>query len=165
MICGELKLDIGCGRRPTPGFIGLDKSQFVDEKGQPRVDMVRDVEKQGLPFCDNSAVHIIANSFLEHIVDLEFVLNECWRVLKPEGILEGVVPVAGTDGSFRDPTHKRFFTETTFDYFCGRNPVASDLPAHPRYAHYGFLPWVLLELTRPKNDGCLNFKMKPRKTL
>ncbi len=163
MKCGELKIDLGCGRMRKPGYIGIDIMPYVDGKGTQVVDIVRDVEKQGLPFCDNSADSIIANSVLEHFVDLEFVLNECWRVLKPGGILEGTVPMAGTDGAWRDPTHRRFFTESTFDYFTGVNLAKPELPAHPRYARYGFYPWNRIEVVRPNNNGCINFKMTPRK--
>lgn len=161
MTCGSLKLDIGCGRMPTTGHIGIDVSQFIDQKGNKKVDVVRDVEKEGLPFCDNSTVHIQANNVLEHLSDLRFVLNECHRVLTKDGILEGDVPVAGTDVAFRDPTHVRFFTKSTFSYFCGSNPANPDAPSHPRYAVYHFLPWEMIELT--EKDNLLYFKMKPRK--
>jgi len=156
-------LDIGCGRVKKEGYIGIDISQYIDGKGNPKVDIVRDIEKQGLPFCDNSAVHIIANSVLEHIDDLEVVLNECWRVLKPAGILEGSVPMAGSDGAWRDPTHRRFFTESTFEYFTGVNLAKAELPLHPRYARYGFFPWNKIEIVRPNNNGSIYFKMSPRK--
>lgn len=162
MKCGEYKIDIGCGRVCLDGFIGIDKIQYIDGNGIKKVHIVRDIDKQGLPFCDDSAVHIRAYSFLEHIVDLEFVLNECWRVLTKDGILEGIVPYAGSDGSFRDPTHKRFFTESTFDYFTGKNLADDGLPEHPRYTRYGFLPWDKIEIWNEEN-GLVHFKMKPRK--
>jgi SAM-dependent methyltransferase len=141
MSCGNLKLNLGCGVDHREGFLGIDKMDF------PNLYCLRDIEKEGLPFCDNSCEYILANSFFEHIDNLIFVLNECWRVLKPDGILEGIIPLAGTDGSFRDPTHRRFFTENTFDFFfAGRE---------------NFLPWEKIELSRPHNNGHIYFKMKP----
>ena len=159
--CGSLKINLGCGRLKGKGEIGVDIMPYTDNKGNQIVDIVRDVEKRGLPFCDNSAELIIADNVLEHFDDLEFVLNECHRVLHRGGVLQGVVPNAGSDGSFRDPTHKRFFTKSTFDYFCGQSEIQPDRPIHPKYARYGFLPWEKLEVHRPNNDGSIVFKMRP----
>lgn len=163
--CGELKLNLGCGRKRMTGYIGIDRVGYIDGNGNQAVDIIRDLEKEGLPFCDNSCVEIVADAFLEHIVNLEFLLNECWRVLKPGGILKGAVPNAGSDGSFRDPTHKRFFTESTFSYFCGENLANPNFPKHPKYARYDFLAWNKIKVERPNNNGCINFEMSPRKEI
>lgn len=157
------RIDLGCGRVKKEGFIGIDSVQIIDGNNNPTVDIVRDVEKHGLPFCDNSAIEIIATSVLEHIGDLTFVMNECWRVLKPRGTLWGSVPLAGTDGAWRDPTHKRFFTESTFDYFCGKSLANPKNPGHPKYADYGFKPWIKIKVERPNNNGSIYFKLRPRK--
>lgn len=158
-----LKLNIGCGRKKINGYIGLDKIQFIDNNNSARVDMVRDIDLHGLPFCDNSIEEILAESFFEHIENLEFVLNECWRVLKIGGILKGNVPDYHSNGAFRDPTHKRFFSVDTFKYFCGTNEVNPNYPEYPRYARYGFLAWEEIEILRPNNNGSIYFKLKPRK--
>lgn len=161
--CGDLWIDIGCGRVCPEGYIGVDLEGWVDGNGKERVDIIRDIEKNGLPFCDNSAVRIRAYAFLEHIDDLRFVMNECWRVLKPDGIFEGEVPLAGTDGAWRDPTHKRFFVEKTFAFFTGDNRADPSLPSHPKYARYGFLKWEKIEISRPEGNGRIYFKLKPVK--
>ncbi|MFH2018559.1 MAG: methyltransferase domain-containing protein [bacterium] len=162
--CGNLRLNIGCGRLKITDYIGIDIVQIVDGRGNKCVDIVRDINLKGLPFCDDSCDHIIANAFLEHISDLVFVMNECWRCLKVGGILEGEVPLAGTNGAWRDPTHKIFFVEETFDYFCGKNLADEKQPAHPKYANYGFMPWekILLEIPEDRN-GCIHFKLTPKK--
>ena len=162
MKCGEYELDIGCGRAKEPGYIGIDKVQIIDGKGIPLIDVVRDVER-GLPFCDNSAKAIKATSVLEHIEDLGFVMNECWRVLKPDGILWGTVPIAGTGPSFRDPTHKRFFAPSTFNYFCGESLADPSQPKYPRYSVYGFLPWIKVKVEIPDDGKHIYFELKPRK--
>jgi len=159
--CGNLKIDIGCGRQPTKDCIGLDITQFIDNKGNKKVDIVRDAEKEGLPFCNSSAILIVANNVLEHISQLKFVLNECHRVLKEGGILQGDVPVAGSKIAFKDPTHVRFFNVHTFEYFCGSNEANPKAPNRPKYADYGFLPWNMVELK--EEDDLIYFKMSPRK--
>ena len=158
-----LKLNIGCGRIRIPDHIGIDIVQIIDGNGNACVDIIRDVSKIGLPFCDDSCDHIVVDNVLEHISDLKLLLNECWRVLKVDGILEGIVPLAGTDGAFRDPTHVRFFTESTFDYFCGSNIAFPNQPQKPKYARYYFLPWIKIEVARPESNGNIKFKITPRK--
>ena len=128
---GELKIDLGCGLNKAEGYLGVD---IKEAKG---VDIVRDIEKHGLPFCDNSAIEIRAVSTLEHFTDLIFVMNECWRVLKPEGVLWGTVPRAGSDAANRDPTHKRYFVVNSFKYF------KKDYT--PKFL-YGIKPWHPVEV-------------------
>lgn len=157
----ELKLNIGCGRIRLNDHIGIDKVQYIDSKGNKMVDIIRDFESEGLPFCDNSCVEIVADSVLEHIGNLEFLLNECHRVLKVGGKLIGIVPDASEIVAFQDPTHKRFFVLKTFEYFTGIANHNSELPSHPRYARYDFLPWIENELKRDKD--IIRFNLSPRK--
>jgi len=58
---------------------------------------------------------------------LLYVMREIYRVLKKDGVLDVVVPYAGSEGSFRDPTHQNFWTESTFDYFCKGKPEFYDI--------------------------------------
>ena len=60
---------------------------------------------------------IYSSHCLEHIRDINFVMKEIYRVLKPNGKAVIVVPYYITEYAFRDPSHVRFFTEHTFYYF------------------------------------------------
>jgi ubiquinone/menaquinone biosynthesis C-methylase UbiE len=102
-------VELGSGIERKSGYIGIDKEDYGQE-------YVRDVEK-GLPFDDNSVDNIFAQHLLEHIVDLQFVMEEIWRVLKPNGILEVVVPHQDSPSALKDPTHIRLFNEYSFDYW------------------------------------------------
>lgn len=44
-------------------------------------------------------------------------MDECWRILKPEGRIHIVVPSGRSARAFQDPTHRRFFMQETFLYF------------------------------------------------
>lgn len=44
-------------------------------------------------------------------------MDECWRILRPDGAMSVIVPNARCDRAFQDPTHRRFFVEWTFAYF------------------------------------------------
>jgi len=45
---------------------------------------------------------------LEHLDDVVKVIEECYRILKPKGILDIYVPYYKSKKAFRDPTHKHF---------------------------------------------------------
>jgi hypothetical protein len=168
MDVGKMKLHIGSGFVRKEGFINIDIVQCIDDNGIAFTDIVMDIEKESLPFEDNSIEEIAAYEILEHIgfskdnpngqEALIFVMNEMWRVLKPTGFLHGKVP--GThEGSISDPTHKRVFLDTTFDYFCGINKHNAMRPTRPRNADYGIMPWYKISV-----DKRIRFTLRPRKT-
>ena len=103
-------LDLGCGPNKTEGAIGIDIYPFEG------VDYVRDLNR-GLPFSDSTVDTIIARQILEHLEgsDFMFVVNEMWRVSKPDAEWLIVVPDAYSPNRYRDPTHKiRDFSEDSF---------------------------------------------------
>ncbi len=105
-------LDIGCGNHKVPSAIGLD---FVKIKG---VDVVHNLNETPYPLKDNSFDIIYANQILEHLnISLDESLRELCRICKPNGVIKITVPHALSVSAFGDPTHKRFFTYFTFDYF------------------------------------------------
>lgn len=104
-------LDLGCGLNKTEGAIGVD--QFA----LPGVDVVHDLNSPPYPFADNSADQIHMNHVLEHVPDMMMVMEEIWRVLKPEGLLHIRVPHCTGMLAWNDPTHRRSFTTESFDYF------------------------------------------------
>lgn len=108
---GQVGLDIGCGPYKASGFIGLDMCR-VDG-----VDVVADLESRVLPFAANSFDVVYASHVLEHIQNLDKLMQEVSRVLKPGGLFLVRVPYAGSLRAFQDPTHVRFFTLKTLEYF------------------------------------------------
>lgn len=107
----KIKLNLGCGNKKLEGFIGLDKVQL------PVVDIICDLEKEKIPLDDSVADEIYSRYFLEHVSDLIGVMDEIWRVSTPGAKIVIGVPYFNSIGAFKDPTHKRFFTYETFDYF------------------------------------------------
>lgn len=162
------KLNIGGGFQRFDGFLNVDFVQCVDNDGKEYTDVICDIARERLPFEDNSVDEIACYEFLEHMGHerdnpdkqeaLIWVMNEMWRVLKPEGILKGKVP--GTDdGAFADPTHTRYFRPSTFDYFTGINKYNYWQPSRPRLANYNIKPWYKIEV-----DNKIRFTLRPRKT-
>jgi len=80
-ITGPVKLEIGCGDNPQPGYI------HADIRPTAHVEYVFNMEKDPVPFPDNSVDELLTNHVLEHMSwrSLPFVMSEWLRVLKPGG--------------------------------------------------------------------------------
>ena len=105
-------LDLGCGRRPQPGAIG------VDSVALPSVSVVARLDARRLPFRDGAAYTVYALNVLEHLTDVPAAVSEVWRVLAPGGRCVVEVPYFSSVSAYADPTHVAFFTYTTFEHFC-----------------------------------------------
>lgn len=110
-------LDLGCGKNKIKPFgendvvIGLDSIKL---KG---VDVVWDLEKTPLPFKTNEFSYIYCSQVLEHVHNFIPLVEELHRITKKGGLVHVEVPSYKSSMAFTDPTHKRFFTFKTFDYF------------------------------------------------
>jgi len=114
-------LDIGCGHNPQNDYIGVDISPDV---GAPiRCNM----EFERLPLPDNSVDKILWRFSLEHVYNIVHALEECWRVLKPTGLLEIMgMPYPSNLESQGNPFHVTHADEHLFDYFGGDRCHESD---------------------------------------
>ena len=106
-----IKVELGCGKERK-----VSDAITVDEVNLSSVDIVANIN-HGLPFEDNSIDEIYSFHFLEHVDDLEFVLKEIYRVLKPNGKKIGTVPHFANPYFYSDPSHNNFFGLYSFSYF------------------------------------------------
>ena len=106
----KVKLNLGCGNTHLQGYVNCDKSKEVNP------DKVVDLERK-LPFKDNSIDEVIGNHILEHVFHFIPLMHELHRICKEGAILKFVVPFYASMGAFDDPTHVRFFSPFTFNYF------------------------------------------------
>ena len=117
-----MKINMGCGRTIMRGWVNVDKFEYplpADIRSYTTQYVKHDLNTFPYPFEDNSADYIILSHVLEHLDDVVAVMEECYRILKPRGKLEIVVPYYKSKNAFSDPTHKHFFTEKSMDYFTG----------------------------------------------
>jgi len=105
-----MRLHLGCGRNKLKGYLNCDISSEV------KPNKVIDLEKK-LPFKDNSIDEILAEHVLEHIRNFVPLMHEFYRVCKKGSKIKIKVPFYSAWGQFSDPTHVRFFSPFTFDYF------------------------------------------------
>ncbi len=142
----EKVLVVGCGLRPKPYAVNLDKVKL------PGVDVVFDLDEIPevlLPFQSGEFDRVECEDVLEHVSDPISVVQELGRVLKPGGTLW----IRGPDYRFpeivwADLTHKRAFSERTFDGFC---PDTFD---GKNYGHYhGPIKFRLIVRAKQVNKG------------
>ena len=99
-------LDLGCGYNKVEGAVGLDNIALSG------VDIAHDLLKFPYPIEKESFEKIYLRHVIEHFYlnDFEKILNECFRILTSDGVLQITVPHAFSISAFTDPTHKQFFT-------------------------------------------------------
>lgn len=135
-------IDLGCGTHKAEGFIGVD---VVAADG---VDVIANLNGY-FPFPDNSVDFLKAHDIIEHLPDRIHTMNEIWRILKPDGIVDISVPSTDGRGAFQDPTHVSFWNINSFMYYCQEFP--------PYLAgcqsHYGFKGQFSIVSIDQKNSG------------
>jgi predicted SAM-dependent methyltransferase len=97
---GEIKLNLGCGGRPLPGYINVDMDRLEELKARypfqsfPEGIEVYDYDILNLPFPDASVTEIRADSLIEHLSFIEEpkFFHEVRRLLKPGGIFQFSTP-------------------------------------------------------------------------
>lgn len=106
-----MRLNLGAGKlNVREGYTNLDMTKY------PNIDVVCDLNKLPLPFEDNKFDEILAYSILEH-VNYVPLMDELYRILKPEGIIKIRVPHFTYVEAYADPTHINHFSFLTFFYF------------------------------------------------
>ena len=105
-------LEIGCGRKKTPGAVTVD----INPRLQP--DVVWDLNQIPYPFQESSFDEILCSHVLEHLENLVRVMEELHRLGRPGSIIRIHAPYFTSVNAYHDPTHRHFFTSRTFDYFC-----------------------------------------------
>lgn len=100
-----MKINIGAGDQRQDGYVTVD----YDQHSNP--DYVVDLEKDPLPFDDNTVEAVIAHHVLEHLGEGYFhCLQELYRVCKHGAIIDIRVPHPRHDTFLADPTHRRPIT-------------------------------------------------------
>ncbi len=82
----ELRLHLGCGPNVKQGWVNID----LDDRADLQLDV-----REPLPFTDGSVAKVYSEHFLEHLAypgELERVLAEIRRVLRPGGVISTGVP-------------------------------------------------------------------------
>lgn len=120
-------LDMGCGSELWNPFRA--KHTFgIDIRAHQGTNVkYADLTIEPIPFPDGQFDYVTARDFIEHLPRVIYaparrfpfvqLMNEIWRVLKPEGIFASRTPVYPFSAAFRDPTHVNIISHETFPLY------------------------------------------------
>lgn len=131
---GALRLDLACGESVREGYAGVDLfalpgvSYTADLNETPfhltpvgeRHGELAELHAQAFTPDAGSVAAIFTSHFVEHVRDLVGFVNECYRILEPDGQLVIRYPYQFSIGAWQDPTHIRAVNEATWLYFDSR---------------------------------------------
>ena len=154
-------LNLGAGYKPvTPvdGGIVVNHDLTLDPE-RPYVTVAHDLNDLPWPWEDNSFDLIVACAVFEHLRNtLIDTVNECWRILRPGGVLHMKLPYWDSDTSYRDPTHYWRFSLRTCDLFDPDTKYGHD------YRFYPTQKWKIIQPAKLNNAGTsFAIKMRVRK--
>jgi SAM-dependent methyltransferase len=124
-------LDLGCGPKPRNPY-GRDELCGVDIAPPDGRTGIRraNLALEPIPFPDGHFDSVSAYDFLEHVprvlpqadgrgTRFPFIelMNEIWRVLRPEGLFYASTPMYPHPAVFQDPTHVNVLTRESHRYF------------------------------------------------
>ena len=105
-------LSLGSGKQaPAKNLVRVDISESVNP------DVVWDLAKVPYPFDDKSFSEIQCFDILEHVENVPAVVEECYRLLSPGGVLKITTPHFSCSNSYIDPTHRYHFSYFSMDCF------------------------------------------------
>lgn len=104
-------LDLGCGRKKTPGAVGLDGSRNAD------ADVIGDLDRPPYPLKSNVFDRVVLHNVIEHLADVVAVLGEVHRVARPGAEVIIRTPHFSSLYSWRDVTHRHHLSLDSLDAF------------------------------------------------
>jgi predicted SAM-dependent methyltransferase len=122
-------LDLGSGSSLRPEHVGIDLSN--------KADISWDI-LWGLPLPDNAVEGIRSDHFFEHLEleDAFYVLQECYRVLKPTGILDFTIP-------HLDP-YLNAYSNGDISFLSEKISDVPEDKAHLYQTPWDYISWLLL---------------------
>ena len=127
-------LDLGCGNKKGCGCHYEGKVIGVDTDPNSQADVIWDLEEFPYPFKNNEFDYVYSHHALEHLKNTDKVMNELWRITKPNGRLNILVPFGTATSALQHPDHKKFFSIVTIQsYTLGEKPKFKLLRAKLNY--------------------------------
>ena len=128
-----MKINLGAGNLIQEGYLNHDLVPHRKE-----IDYVFDLNKFPYPLLDNSCEEVKMWDVLEHLDDVIAVMNELWRVIKPDGKLDLKLCGWKNESYWIDVTHKRAFHQKSMDYFDPDTEIGKE------YSYYTTKKWKSL---------------------
>ena len=131
----ELKLDLGCGKSPREGFIGVDVRDF----GQP---IKADLSK-AWPWKDGTVKEAHSSHFVEHLTAPQRIhfVNELYRVLEMGATCQIIVPHWASCRAYGDLTHQWPPVSEFWFYYLNRDWRKDNAPHNDGYSCHFEATW------------------------
>ena len=114
-----MRLNLSCGNAHIDGFLNVDKEASC------RPDKIQDLENFPWDFKGDSVDHIVLNHVLEHLGKTTeaylTIMQELYRICKPDAIIDVRVPHPRHDDFLTDPTHVRPILPGQFHMYSKKN--------------------------------------------
>jgi SAM-dependent methyltransferase len=121
------ELLIGAGKRHHKQLVWEDRKEWndlitLDFNADHKPDVVHDIERLPLPFCNDLFDEIHAYDVLEHVGaqgDWRFFFDQWsdfWRILKPGGLFMAISPHHSSPWAWGDPGHTRIVGEEVLTF-------------------------------------------------
>ena len=136
----------------------LDTNVWINhdlKKHRPEIEVSFDLEDIPWPLDDNTFDEVRMFDVLEHLNNIVGVMDEVWRILKPDGILDCKVCGYKNENFWVDPTHKHAFAPNSMDYF---DPTTS---IGQIYDFYTDKKWKIVGFSEKNNN--YYWRLKPIK--
>lgn len=129
-------LNLGCGNAQMKDAVNHDLRQHA-----PWVDVAWDLEQTPWPWPDGRFETIWATDLVEHL-HLGFIpfFDECWRILRPGGLILVRTPLWHSPNAVIDPTHVRCYHPESFHYLDPRTGWGQ------KYGFYTERKWEIVQL-------------------
>lgn len=179
-----IRLDVGCGESKSPGFVGLDILPLpgvdivwdIERTPWPLPDecAISAVASHVLEHLNPHSGDKRLQGLVDLLVNKKIftkeegsewmglpgsgfinVMNEIWRVLKPDAQFAFVCPYAESPGFAQDPTHINMINETTMRYF-------DPLDESSLYQFYSPKPWKI-EFYSMQENGNIECILRKRR--
>lgn len=148
-----MKINIGAGDTKEDDYITID----YDSNSNPDYNL--DLEKDRLPFDDNTVEVVKAHHILEHLGEGYFhCLQELYRVCKHGAIIDIRVPHPRHDSFIADPTHRRPITVMGLQLFSKKlNKLFREQKyASSRLADYFNVNFEVLNFRYIPDENCIH---------
>jgi len=106
------KLNFGCGKDLKKGYDNVDVKDF-------------DFNVFPYPIPDNRYEEVYIRNVLEYLQDPHKVLNEVWRICKPNAIVYIRCPHYANKGAYNSLQHQHYFSERAFTYYANGHKAMS----------------------------------------